>query len=106
MDELATAEVTRGRTMPIAFVNWPTTDPLRHPDEPQRTEDAVGLDANHVRSTSAWPGGTFASYHAYPYYPDFQRHEPALRDVPVRRPRRPVRRLPEPCCAGTTATSR
>ncbi len=35
--------------------------------------------------TAAWPGGTFASFHAYPYYPDFQRHEPALQQVDVRR---------------------
>jgi hypothetical protein len=64
--------------VPVAFVNWPTTDPLTHPDEPLSQEDLVGVDANHVRPTAAWPGGTFASYHAYPYYPDFQRHEPAL----------------------------
>jgi hypothetical protein len=79
MDELAAAEAVRGRSMPIAFVNWPTTDPLKHPDEPLEQEDLVGVDANHVQPTSAWPGGTFASYHAYPYYPDFQRHEPSLR---------------------------
>ena len=30
--------------------------------------------------TDAWPGGTFASFHAYPYYPDFQRYEPGLQD--------------------------
>lgn len=36
------------------------------------------MDANHVLPTANWPGGTFASYHAYPYYPDFLRHEPAL----------------------------
>ena len=64
--------------MPIALVNWPTTDPLRHPQEPLEQEDLRGLDANHVLPTAAWPGGTFASYHAYPYYPDFRRHEPAL----------------------------
>ena len=79
MDEVATAEATRGGSRPIAFTNWPTVDPLRHPDEPLAREDLVGVDANHVLPTSAWPGGTFASYHAYPYYPDFQRHEPALR---------------------------
>jgi hypothetical protein len=78
LDELATAQAAYGRAMPIAFANWPTTDPLHHPDEPLPTEDLVGVDANHVRPTVAWPGGTFASYHAYPYYPDFQRHEPAL----------------------------
>ncbi|MDA9912888.1 hypothetical protein N9D66_00335 [Candidatus Nanopelagicales bacterium] len=74
MDELATTEVTRGRSEPIAFANWPTTDPLQHPEEPLASEDLVGVDANHVLATSAWPGGTFASFHACPYYPDFLRH--------------------------------
>lgn len=78
MDELAGFQAARGLSRPIAFVNWPTTDPLRHPDEPLVTEDLAQLDANRVRPTAAWPAGTFASYHAYPYYPDFQRHEPAL----------------------------
>ncbi|MDU0313909.1 hypothetical protein RKE38_09445 [Phycicoccus sp. M110.8] len=77
MDELATREAARGVSAPIAFVNWPTTDPLRHPAEPLRSEDAVGVDADHVLPTKAWPGGTFASFHAYPYYPDFLRHQPA-----------------------------
>jgi hypothetical protein len=80
MDELAGFEARRGLSQPIAFVNWPTTDPLRHPEEPLPQEDLFQLDANHVLPTANWPAGTFASYHAYPYYPDFQRHEPALRD--------------------------
>jgi hypothetical protein len=75
MDELAGFEAGRRLSQPIAFVNWPTTDPLRHPSEPLAQEDLLQLDANHVRATAAWPAGTFASYHAYPYYPDFQRHE-------------------------------
>ena len=78
MDELATDLAERGLSQPIAFVNWPTTDPLRHPEEPSAEEDLFQLDANHVRATGSWPAGTFASYHAYPYFPDFQRHEPAL----------------------------
>lgn len=78
MDELATAEARQGRTEPIAFVNRPATDPLRHPTEPLQQEDFYQLDANHVLPTASWPAGTFASYHAYPFYPDFQRHEPAL----------------------------
>jgi hypothetical protein len=78
MDELAGYEAAAGLSQPIAFVNWPTTDPLIHPEEPLAQEDLLQLDANHVRPSSAWPGGTFASYHAYPYYPDFQRHEPGL----------------------------
>jgi hypothetical protein len=78
LDHLASLEADSGRSVPIAFVNWPSVDPLRHPDEPLEREDLVGVDANHVLPTAAWPGGTFASYHAYPYYPDFQRHEPGL----------------------------
>jgi hypothetical protein len=78
MDHLAGLERAHAVSVPIAFANWPTTDPLRHPDEPLRTEDLVGVDAEHVLPTAAWPGGTFASFHAYPYYPDFLRHEKAL----------------------------
>jgi hypothetical protein len=78
MDHLAALERDRGVTMPIAFVNWPTTDPLAHPDEPLDKEDRVAVDANHVLPTEAWPGGSFASYHAYPYYPDFQRYEEGI----------------------------
>jgi hypothetical protein len=75
MDGLAAAEAGRGVSAPIAFANWPTADPLRHPTEPNPTEDLVSVDAAHVLPTAAWPGGTFASFHAYPYYPDFQRYE-------------------------------
>ncbi|GIE96215.1 hypothetical protein Ari01nite_36800 [Paractinoplanes rishiriensis] len=78
MNELAELQAARRLSQPIAFVNWPTTDPLRHPDEPLEQDDLLQLDANHVQPTADWPAGTFASYHAYPYYPDFQRHEPAL----------------------------
>jgi hypothetical protein len=38
--------------------------------------DAIGLDAMLVRATPANPAGWFASYHAYPYYPDFLLYDP------------------------------
>ncbi len=75
LDLLAGQEAARGRTMPLTFTNWPTTDPLVHPGEPLPEEDLVGIDAEHVVTTDAWPGGRYASFHAYPYYPDFQRYE-------------------------------
>ncbi|GAA2619746.1 hypothetical protein Adu01nite_51620 [Paractinoplanes durhamensis] len=78
MNDLAGYVAAEKVSQPIAFVNWATTDPLRHPEEPLRQEDQLQLDANHVRPTDEWPAGTFASYHAYPYYPDFLRYEPAL----------------------------
>jgi hypothetical protein len=82
---------------PIAYTNWPTLDPLHHPTESSAAEerswrervgrrsygrkleydnDAVQLDPSRVRPTAANPAGWFASYHAYPYYPDFMVQDP------------------------------
>jgi hypothetical protein len=62
MNELATFEARRGLSQPIAFVNSPATDPLRH------------LDADHVRPSTAWPAGTFAADQAYPYLAALKKH--------------------------------
>jgi hypothetical protein len=85
---------------PIAYTNWPTLDPLTHPTEAttaeekrwrrrsgrktdgQRLEyenDVIALDPNLVEPTTANPAGWFASYHAYPYYPDFMMLDPGYR---------------------------
>ncbi|CAN5900463.1 hypothetical protein BH11GEM1_BH11GEM1_19080 [soil metagenome] len=77
---------------PVAYTNWPTLDPLVHPTETTRAQemtllrkrgehlveppkeydnDAAALDENRMHATAAFPAGVFASYHAYPYYPDF-----------------------------------
>lgn len=79
LDHLAGLEAARGWSRPLTFTNWLTTDPLEHPSEPLPHEDMVGVDAAHLRATAAWPGGFFASYHAYPYYPDFMRLQPSYR---------------------------
>jgi hypothetical protein len=79
LDHLATLEAGRGWSRPVTFTNWLTVDPLHHPSEPAPQEDMVSVDAAHLRATGAWPGGFFASYHAYPYYPDFLRLEPRYR---------------------------
>jgi hypothetical protein len=76
LDYTASLEADRGWSMPLTFTNWLTTDPLPHPYEPLHREDAVSIDAMHIAATKAWPGGFFASYHAYPYYPDFLRRTP------------------------------
>jgi hypothetical protein len=75
LDGLASLEARRGWSRPLTFTNWLTADPLRHPSEPLAQEDRVSIDAMHLHATGAWPGGFFASYHAYPYYPDFLRLE-------------------------------
>lgn len=58
-------------TRPLSFVNWPTTDLLEHPNEPDYREDLVTVNTEHIRATAKAESGLFAAYHIYPYYPDF-----------------------------------
>jgi len=77
LDALVAHETeTYGTQRPVAFTNWPTTDPLDHPYEPFPGEDSVSVDPDAVRATAAFDAGTFAAYHAYPYYPDFLNESP------------------------------
>ncbi len=85
---------------PVAWMSWPTLDPLHHPSEATFEEslvfrhaagersigrppadeiyddDAMTLDETKVVPTRAYRAGVFASHHVYPYYPDFMRNEP------------------------------
>jgi hypothetical protein len=70
LNYLAEQENLIGWQHPIGFTNWITTDPLSHPAEPFKDEDLVSIDPNHI-NTRNWQAGYFASYHIYPYYPDF-----------------------------------
>ena len=66
-----------GRLKPMSWTNWPTTDPLEHLNEPNRTwEDAVSVDLEHIHPTEKLTAGIFASYHIYPHFPDFIRFQP------------------------------
>nr|WP_106784098.1 hypothetical protein [Lysinibacillus timonensis] len=61
---------------PMSFTNWVTTDILEHPNEPDPEEDLVGVDPNVIYTKGlANEVGQFASYHVYPYYPDFLNYE-------------------------------
>lgn len=73
MNYTAKQEDKRGWQHPMTFTNWITTDPLEHPQEPQKEEDIVSVDATHIQEKN-WDAGYFASFHAYPYYPDFLRY--------------------------------
>lgn len=84
LDHLAALHAERGGTVPIGIVNWPTTDPVAHPYEPEAGMRLTKVDGNNVRPTDRWPGGTFASYHVYPYYPDFIHIDPDVRDFAFR----------------------
>lgn len=58
-----------------SFTNWVTTDLLKHPSEPLENEDMVSVDPNHIKASKSFKAGLFASYHIYPYYPDFLNYE-------------------------------
>lgn len=82
---------------PTAFTNWPTLDPLHHETESSSIEeaewarrlgieerkptaedyndDAATMDMEKFEATPENAGGLFASYHVYPYYPDFMARE-------------------------------
>ncbi len=63
---------------PFSFTNWVTTDLLDHPYEPNAgEEDYISVNPNviYVKNQSE-AVGQFASYHVYPYYPDFLNYTP------------------------------
>ncbi|SFC33084.1 hypothetical protein SAMN04488102_10523 [Alkalibacterium subtropicum] len=81
MEYLTDYEASMYGTMhPISFTNWPTTDLLDHPAEPLAEEDRVSVDPNTIHATDRLKTGYFASYHVYPYYPDFLNYEQAYLD--------------------------
>lgn len=61
---------------PVSVSSWPTLDPLTHPTEPASTdEDAESFDLANINLHNA-PAGYFASFHAYPYFPNFVNEDP------------------------------
>jgi len=100
MERMLALEHDRYRAQrPIAFTSWPTLDPLHHPTESTKAEearlrslplqpgeaireydnDAVALDMERFEGGPELRAGLFASYHAYPYYPDFMNLDPGYR---------------------------
>lgn len=99
LDELLVYEERNyGVTHPVSTVCWPTLDPLAHPSESlyedglrwqglsvkasecNENEDAETLDTAKI--TARKGSGFFATYHAYPYYPDFMNNDYLDREKP------------------------
>jgi hypothetical protein len=103
MDKLISYEMQNyNQQRPVSFTNWPTLDPLFHISESTKTEEArlrrelkiklpagslapaileydndgLGLDTNLVQAKPEFKAGLYATYHAYPYYPDFMLYDP------------------------------
>jgi tetratricopeptide (TPR) repeat protein len=80
-----------GVSRPVSLTNWPTLDPLSHPTESDyekqlafqglrprtracnQNEDMETLDVAKISARGG--GGFFATYHVYPYYPDFMNND-------------------------------
>ena len=76
MDHTAVYEMEHYKAArPMSFTNWVTTDLLDHPYEPFEEEDMVSVNPNHILPVSD-TADYFASYHVYPYYPDFLNFDP------------------------------
>ncbi len=92
LDYLQSYEEERYRLVhPVSVINWPTLDPLSHPMEStyeanmefqginihrtvcQENEDEETLDLAKIKTLRG--NGCFATYHVYPYYPDFMVNE-------------------------------
>lgn len=72
-DEMIRYETDKyGEQRLLAFSNWPTTDPLDYPERVNRLfQKCAKVDVEHIKTTERFISGQFASYHVYPYYPDY-----------------------------------
>ena len=76
-DELIAYETQRYKEQRlVAFSNWPTTDPFSYSlvTTTYRFKNAT-INVEHIQPTQAFISGYFASYHVYPYFPDYLQTE-------------------------------
>ena len=58
----------------ISFTNWVTTDAIEEKsktNEPELSQRLASINADHIVPKSSFNAGYFASYHVYPYYPEY-----------------------------------
>lgn len=61
---------------PVSFLNWMTTDPLTHTNEPYPEEDQAAVNTENIIRTDKYSAGLFAALDIYPYYPEFINYQP------------------------------
>ena len=65
-----------GQQRLIAFSNWPTTDPFDYNEKiTKHFRKCAKVDVEQLIFSKEFVGGTFASYHVYPYYPDYLNYD-------------------------------
>ena len=72
----------------LSFVNWLPLDPMYHDSEwiewdavREFDNDLETIDPGSIHDSPLFKPGYFASYHAYPYYPDFVFNDPSYRQA-------------------------
>ena len=56
----------------MAFANWPTTDPFEYPQLDRNfIKKCAIVDVENILPEDTFNSGHFASYHVYPYFPDY-----------------------------------
>jgi hypothetical protein len=56
----------------VAMSSWPTTDPFVYPEKVrQYLSKCAEINVEKILCTEHFLSGQFASYHVYPYYPDY-----------------------------------
>ncbi len=72
-DEVISYETDRYRVQRLtAFSNWPTSDPFKYSTAVTSFWNKLAaVNVEHICMTEEFLSGTFASYHVYPYYPDY-----------------------------------
>jgi peptidoglycan/xylan/chitin deacetylase (PgdA/CDA1 family) len=72
----------------LSFVNWLPLDPMYHDSEwiewdyvREYDNDLETIDPCRIHDSPLFKPGYFASYHAYPYYPDFVYNDPGYRQA-------------------------
>lgn len=75
-DNVLDYESTRyGQQRLIGFVNSPTTDPFRYPEDVSRAFNKhASVDIENIEATDSVLSGLYALYHVYPFDPDFAAH--------------------------------
>lgn len=65
-------ETTRySHQTPLSFINYQSLDKMEHPEEPFEIEDRVSVDPDNIKAKNTFESSLFATFHVYPYYPDF-----------------------------------
>ena len=78
MDTVLAYEYDRyGDLRPIGWSSWPALDPIHHPTEsPNFGQDVVDCNFAQFEMIAPFDQGIFASYHIYPFNPEFIIYDP------------------------------